>query len=97
MDLVLPKYLHSKFNGFPLAPTVRSVSPLEFSEVQEAQFRSVFGKTPQEKEDSKTGKKLVGDLLPKSHYIIHHKLLKFLMEEGYLVTKVHRIMTFTEK
>ena len=97
MDLVLPQHLHSKFNNFPLAPTVRTVQPQEFSEIQEAQFESVFGRLPQEKKESKTNKKLVADLFPKHNYIVHHQLLKLLIEEGYLVTKVHRVMTFTEK
>ena len=93
VDLHLPKHLHQKFNEFPLAPVVRQVDPEELSSPQFNQFYSVYGDLPKRCSNDKGNKKLIGDLYPKQKYILHHKLLKFLLEEGYICTAVHRVMT----
>jgi DNA polymerase type B, organellar and viral len=41
--------------------------------------------------------KLVCDLLPKKHYVVHHRMLKFLLQQGVIIKKIHRVLHFTER
>ena len=43
-----------------------------------------------------TGKKLIADLHDKVCYKIHYLCLKFILEMGYVLKKVHRIVRFVQ-
>lgn len=42
-------------------------------------------------------KKLVPNFFPKSNYITHYMNLKFYVEQGLIVKKIHRILAFSQK
>lgn len=41
-------------------------------------------------------KKLILDMLPKKNYVMHYRNLKFAIEKGYKVDKVHRVLQFKQ-
>ena len=99
VDIELPPHLWDKLNEFPLAPENRVVHSNELSQIQVDQYQKVYQKMCQKnspEETFKSGKKLIADLHPKNKFIIHHEYLKLLLEMGYKITKVHRVMTFCE-
>lgn len=40
--------------------------------------------------------KLVLDLTPKKNYVCHYRYLKYCLEKGMIITKIHRILSFTQ-
>jgi hypothetical protein len=87
VDLSYPEELHDKHNDFPLAPekmVVEEVSP--------------YCQMIAEKLNLKRSnvQKLVPNLYNKKNYVVHYRMLRFLMEEGMIVTKVHRVLKFKQ-
>ena len=95
VDLEPPEGCKDLLNEFPLAPENRSVDPSELSDLQMRQYFNIYKKVPKKDTNSKNPK-LIADLNSKSKYIIHHQYLKFLLEMGYIVKEVYRVMTFRE-
>jgi hypothetical protein len=89
VDLLYPKHLHDSHNNFPLAPETLHVS---------AEMHSAYAKELLEKLDRKVGKtsKLIPNLMNKERYVVHYKNLQFYMKMGLIVTKIHRVMSFTQ-
>lgn len=48
-------------------------------------------------EDFGNGLKLVGTLYPKKRYVVHIDMLKFAVELGVIVTKIHRVLRFYQR
>ena len=86
-----PKELHDKFAEFPLLPETRTVSADEMSPKQ----RELFGGSGIEA--SVKSKKLIADLLPKRNYILHYRMLQFVLRHGFVLEKVHRVMRFKQR
>jgi hypothetical protein len=52
------------------------------------------------KKDLSSGKptmKLLGTLTDKTKYLVHSRMLKFYIEQGIVVTKVHRVAEFQQR
>ena len=47
------------------------------------------------KHDNKS-KKLTPTLLNKSKYVVHYRNLKFYLEQGMLLKKIHRVVSFNQ-
>ena len=87
VDLAYPSYLHDMHNDYPLAAehlTIDSemLSPLQ-SKIHEQK------KTP-------STKKLAPNLMDKKNYIIHYRNLKYYLEQGMILQKVHRVLKFKQ-
>ena len=41
--------------------------------------------------------KLISSLNDKKEYVIHHKTLKYYLDMGMILTKIHRVISFEEK
>ena len=86
VDLTYPDHFHDLHNDYPLAPesvliTEDMLSP--FCEIFETKhFNS---------------KKLVPNLRNKTKYVVHYRNLKFYMNLGLILTKIHRFYPFRKK
>jgi hypothetical protein len=91
VDLEYPEYLHEYFNDLPPAPNVQEVLEDSLSPYQKNIFHAY-----QTKHNSKT-KKLICSLSSKKFYKIHYLELELYINLGVVVTRVHRMVTFTER
>ena len=90
VDLDVPEDLHDKMNHYPLAP--------EHLEVQEEQLspesRLLLERLNLE---HKPFKKLVPNLNKKFNYVVHYRNLIQYVQQGLIVTKLHRVLQFDRK
>ena len=86
VDLSIPTHLHDEFNDLPPAPENMTIDPSFLSPYQE-QFPETY---------QKPSRKLAPNLLPKTRYTTHFRNLKFYLELGCVLTKVHRVLEFTQ-
>lgn len=87
VDLAYPEELHDKHNDFPLAPEkmkVEVVSP--YSQAIPDKLKLLPSNV----------EKLIPNLSNKTNYVVHYRMLKLLIEEGLVVTKVHRVLKFEQ-
>jgi len=89
-DLRYPRDAAEKTYKFPLAPVKASIKERQLSEYQKGLL---------ETNNEKVGKaeKLILDLYKKDKYVVHHRLLKYYIQLGLIVEKVHRTISFNEK
>jgi hypothetical protein len=93
VDLVYPTNLHlkSEHNEYPLAPEKLSVSSSQLS-VHQKDLLKIHNIIYSNKI-----KKLVPHLGNRVKYTVHYRNLKFYLEKGLILTKVHRIIRFNQK
>ena len=96
VDLIIPPSIQEMTDEFPFAPTHELIHDEYFDENgQMYEFMQNWS-------DANGGaippafKGLVGTLNPKKQYGVHWRLLRFYLEHGAIVTKIHFIVTFTE-
>ena len=85
VDLEVPQHLHDLLADYPLAPTLETIQPEWLSTHQQelvGDARGIFGR------------KLVPNFMKKERYVVHYRNLKFYMEMGLQVTKIHRVIQF---
>ena len=88
VDLHYPSGLHNDHNDLPCAPENIVVGPHHLSTHQ----NDVAAKL-----DLKLGgKKLVTQLTDKTKYVLHMENLKQYLDLGLVLTKVHRVLTFSQ-
>jgi len=87
VDLEYPQSLHDAHNDYPLAPenNVKGVA-------------SKYIKSRMEELNLKTVSvgKLIPNLNNKVRYITHYRNLQFYIEQGLILTKVHRVLQFSQ-
>ena len=91
VDLHYPQFLHSTHNCLPLAAESLPIS---------AEMHSPYAKHLLEKFGRKatgTTHKLCPNLNDKTNYITHYRNLQFYVQMGLVVTKIHKIMAFTQR
>ena len=89
VDLEYPDALHNLHKDFPLAPTKEKVEIGSLSNYQ----LSLLQKFDQKRIVTR---KLVQTLGPKKNYTVHYITLKLYVNLGLKVTKVHRVLKFTQ-
>ena len=88
VDLEYSKHLHKLHNDYPLAP--------EKISVQEA-WLSSYQITLLENKSMLHCSKLVPNLMNKKKYVVHYRNLQLYLSLGMKVTKIHRVLEFSEK
>jgi hypothetical protein len=91
VDLDYPKRLHDWHNDFPLAPEKKIIRE---------QDMSPYAKMLMSKHKLKCSKsvsKLVATLNPKRNYVLYYKNLQLYTRLGMVLTKTHKILSFTQK
>ena len=86
IDLSYPDHLHDLHNDYPLA-----AESVLITEDMLSPFCRSFN---QKHLDSK---KLVPNLRNKTKYMVHYRNLRLYVELGMIVTKIHRVLSFSQK
>ena len=88
VDLEYPKELHDLHNDYPLAPESMHITE---------QMISDYSKQALDGKKFTSYRKLVATLYDKKDYVIHSRNLKFYLEKGMKLTKIHAVIGYIEK
>jgi hypothetical protein len=88
VDIDYPDEIHDKHRDLPLLPERMQIT----EDMQSDYAKTILG-------DNKISQcpKLVPNLMNKRNYVIHIKNLKFALEEGLILKKVHKVLEFTSR
>ena len=90
VNLEYPIELHDKHNDFPLAPERIHVHDKMYSQKQvDIKSQYSIGR-------SDMTAKLIPNLMDKKEYVVHYRNLKFYLENGMKLTKVHAVIKFEQ-
>ena len=89
-DLEYPPEIHDEHNDYPLAPERIAVDMKMVSEKQLEILRHY------DRSRNKENIKLVPNLLNKTKYCVHFRLLKFYLTHGMKLQKIHRVIRFEQ-
>ena len=92
VDLEYPEELHDLHRDYPIAPEIMSVSENMLSPVQKEIHKKYYGK---DASDEKTNK-LILNVMDKKKYVLHISAMKFYLEHGLKLKKVHRVISFNQ-
>ena len=88
VELEYPSELHEQDDDYPLAPEVMTIEPEITGEKQHnlraQDFSAAFPYS----------RKLICSFLPKKHYVVLNQLLRFCLDRGMRLVKVHRAIRF---
>jgi hypothetical protein len=91
IDAYFPDSVHNELADYPPLPVPREVLREELSPYQESLIVDTMG-------DRYTPcRKLVPDLLPRTNYVVHYRVLAYALKLGLRLTKVHRVLEFTQR
>jgi len=88
-DIEYPQELHDLHNDYPLCPERMTVVN-EYLSQHQLDYQAKLNL----KQD--TVGKLVPNLMDKRNYIVHYRYLKFCINHGLKVTKIHRVIEFDQ-
>ena len=94
VDLNYPDSLHDYHADYPLCPEHLRVTEDMLSERQQELMKKFNLKAPGGPNDAR---KLIPNLLPKRRYVLHYRCLKFYIQEGLELVRVHRVMRFRQQ
>ena len=86
--MIVPLRLHDEMSDFPLAAESLEIDESMLSPFQQDRFPA---------SSKKKSRKLSPNLLTKERYIVHYRNLKYYLQKGLVVTRVHRILRFKQK
>jgi hypothetical protein len=93
VDLHYPKHLHDYHKDYPLAPQIMSVSENMVSDVSKEIYKQYHN--GKDVKDEKTSKLLL-TLYDKEKYVIHIRNLKYYLEKGLELKRIHRCIKFSQ-
>lgn len=86
VDLCYPSCLHDTHNDLPLAPERTCIDASLLSDYQRAHCDGSHSKF----------EKLVPHFYERERYVVHYVALKYYLEKGMKITKVHRVLSFNQ-
>ena len=89
VDLDYPHQLHDDHNDYPLAPEATIITPDMLSSYTR-NLAELLNYKPT------TCKKLAPTLTSKTNYVLHSRNLRFYLEHGLILTKIHRALKFNQ-
>ena len=89
-DLHYPEHLHDAHNAYPLAPEHVHIDSNMLSDT----LRFMMNETGVEHVPCT---KLVSNLRDKTRYVTHYRCLQFYLKHGMELTKIHRVVAFTQR
>lgn len=92
VDLGYPEHLHPSTADFPLAPESGEITHDMLSD-----FMKAFYNTLNQNTKYKPSQKLLLTQYSRQHYIVHFTALKFYLQMGLTLDKVHRIIKYKQK
>jgi hypothetical protein len=90
VDIDMPEHLHKYFNDYPLAPDRVHINATMLSEKQ-MDVRQNYNLSR-----NAESTKLIPSLLPRRNYLCHYINLKFYLENGAVLRKVHKVMQYNQ-
>jgi hypothetical protein len=95
VDLQYPREIHDKTKDFPLAPEAKNITENMLTPFMLEQWTARcemrgYANT------FKPEKKLLMSCEDKKEYVVHFKLLKFYLEMGMKITKIHRVIKYRQ-
>lgn len=84
-----------KFSEYPLFPEKKTIKFKHLSETQKKWARDL-GMVNNKNELKNNTSRIICDLSPKRHYIVHYQYLNFAVSLGYKVKNVHKMIKFSE-
>ena len=90
-DVSYPPECHLRDQYFPLFPTNEKVDPSKLSEYTCDAEKRIKGS-----KRCSTGQKLISSLEPKKHLGTHYRALKYALQKGLKLEKVHQIYSFRQ-
>lgn len=90
VDLNIPNHLHDTFKDFPLCPDHYIPDINELSNYQKDLINKGIGNIPKDV-------KLVNSLKEKIKYVIDYRMLKYVIQQGIIVTKIHQVISYDQK
>ena len=90
VDLEYPESLHERHHCFPLAAEKLDITEELLSPYSMQGLREVYGASEHR------ATKLTSTFLDKKNYLVHGFNLKFYLQMGLKLKKIHRIITFTQ-
>ena len=88
VDLEYPPELHDRDDDYPLAPEVMTIEPEITGVKQHNLYAQYFGAA------CPFSRKLICSFLPKKHYVMLGQLLRFYLDRGMRLVKIHRANRF---
>ena len=92
VDLVYNYQIHDMTKDYPLAPE-KKVIPDSFLSSHSAELKLELKLAKQNEKLAK----LVPNLMDKNNYIVHYDSLRYYLEKGMILKKIHRILQFEQK
>jgi hypothetical protein len=92
VDLQVPEEIHDKTDCFPLGPEKRKVKYSMLSKYQ----KEIAEKNKLNLRVSLDQDRLLITLLEKKNYVLHSSVLKYYLEHGLVLKKVHRALKFEQ-
>ena len=89
-DLTYPEELHESQNDYPMAPERLRIEIETLSEKQVEISRHY------DRSRTHDNIKLVPNLMDKKRYCVHYMNLKFYMQHGMKISKIHRVISFQQ-
>ena len=96
VDLDYPSTIHKKTQDFPLAPEQGEITEDMYSPFMKKLHNKVHSERG-EKSNFKPCRKLLLTQYNKKNYVVHYALLQFFLQEGMVLNKIHRVVSFTQK
>lgn len=93
VDLEYPLEVHDAHNDYPLAPEKKVVDPKNYS-LYQSQLSTILGEAGLK---NIVSEKLLPNLNDKERYVLYSDNLKFYIEKGLILKKVHRVLKFSQK
>jgi hypothetical protein len=90
VDLDYPENIKFKSKNFPYCPESIFIKDEDLSPYQKNLIIKLNLKRPKTK-------KLIMSQTDKKNYIVHYRMLKFYLNQGMILKKVHRVISFTQR
>ncbi len=90
VDLEYPESLHELHSSFPLAPENIFITEDMLSPYSSDCLKTLYNQTRYQ------AKKLTCTFMPRRNYLVHGNNLLYYLQSGLKLTKIHRIITFTQ-
>ena len=96
VDLDYPSKIHRKTADFPLAPESGEITEDMLSPFMKELINKIHAERG-DKSNFKSCRKLLLTQYDKKNYVVHYALLQFFLQEGMVLNKIHRVVSFTQK
>lgn len=90
VDVEIPQSIHQSTNDYPLFPEPYTITENDISSKSKEIRRLRGGK------ETFSSTKLAPNMHPKIKYVVHIRNLKFYLEKGAVLRKVHRVISFRQ-